>query len=243
MFSKKNPRVDLEKYRFLFFLIGLVISLGLVIFLFNIKTYQKAFESFLMEDEVDIHEVEVPITQREIPEVPPPPIPEVIEVVEDETDLLEELVIDVTETSEDEFVNWTHQEEVVSVETEEEETDEVLNFELVERVPVFPGCEDAVNNDQRKACFQSRLMQYVLKNFKYPEAAREMNIQGKVYVHFVVEKDGNLSNIEVVRGVDPILDEEALRVIHSLPHIKPAEQRGKPVRMSFVLPINARLQR
>lgn len=242
MFRKKNPKVDLEKYRFLFFLIGLVISLSLVIFLFNLKSYDKGYDTFAMEEPPSLEEVDVPITQREIPEAPPPPIPEVIEIVDDEIDLVEELMIDVTETSQDEIIDWHRQEEVVSVGVEEEEPEEVLNFELVENVPVFPGCEAAADNNERKACFQAKIMRYVVDEFHYPEVAREMNIQGKVFVKFVIEKDGSISNITVVRGADPLLDEEAVRVIKSLPYIQPARQRGKPVRMSFVIPINAKLE-
>ncbi|MGB0978834.1 MAG: energy transducer TonB, partial [Croceimicrobium sp.] len=80
------------------------------------------------------------------------------------------------------------------------------------------------------------------REFKFPEMARQMGIQGRVYVNFVIERNGKITNVEVVRGVDPLLDDEAVRVVKMLPKLTPAKQRGKPVRMSFTLPINAKLQ-
>jgi protein TonB len=83
---------------------------------------------------------------------------------------------------------------------------------------------------------------FVSRNFEFPEMAKEMGIQGRVYVNFVIEKNGSITNVEIVRGVDPLLDDEAVRVVKKLPKLIPAKQRGKPVRMSFTLPINAKLQ-
>ncbi len=133
-------------------------------------------------------------------------------------------------------------EEVEVIEMEEEVSDEVLSFAVVESVPIFPGCEDAKDNDERKACFQQKVLVFVSKNFEFPEMAKEMGIQGRVYVNFVIEKNGSITNVEIVRGVDPLLDDEAVRVVKKLPKLIPAKQRGKPVRMSFTLPINAKLQ-
>lgn len=128
------------------------------------------------------------------------------------------------------------------IEIEEEVSDEVLNFMVVESVPVWPGCEDETNNDDdKRACFSRQIQRYTAKNFDFLEMARQMGIQGRVYVQFVVEENGSFSNIEVIRGVDPLLDEETVRVVKSMPKVKPAKQRDKPVRMSFTLPVNAKL--
>lgn len=239
MKEKKNPRYNLENYKFIFFLSGLVLALGLVIWLFNIKFYDRPIQFTEEMDRIYSEEEVVPITKQELPEAPPPPVPEIIEVVSDEIELEIELDIASTETDQTEAVEW---EAPVAIEAEEEVTEEVLNFAVVERVPVFPGCEGARNNDDRKACFQAKLLEYVVKNFRFPEQARELNLQGRIYVKFVVEKNGEVSNIEVLRGVDPILDNEAIRCVKGLPKIAPAEQRGKPVRMSFVLPIYAKME-
>lgn len=232
---KKSPKADLENYRGLFTLTGLVLALLVSIIAIEWKVYDDSVAN-LGELEVEINDEDVPITQRELqpPPPPPPPPPEVIEVVEDDVELEDELEIQSTETDE--------MEEVEVIEMDEEISDEVLSFAVVESVPVFPGCEDAVTNDEKKMCFNQKIMQYVARNFEFPEMARQMGIQGRVYVSFVVERNGSFSNIEVLRGVDPLLDEEAIRVVKSMPKVEPAKQRGKPVRMNFTLPINARLQ-
>lgn len=235
MEPKKNPKADLENYRGLFLQTGLVLALLVSIIALEWKSYDDSVAD-LGELEVEIDDEIIPITQRQTapPPPPPPPPPEVIEVVEDDVELEEELEIASTETDETE--------EVEVIEMEEEVSDEILNFAVVESVPIFPGCEDASSNDEKKACFQKQMFGHVRDNFKFPEMARQMGIQGKVYVNFVIEKNGSISNVEVVRGVDPLLDEEAARVIKQLPDMTPAKQRGKPVRMSFTMPINAKLQ-
>ena len=231
MQPKKSEKADLENIRSLFLLTGLLTSLLLCIILIQWKTYDQSIAD-LGELDVEVDDEIIPITNRDL--APPPPPPEVIEVVEDDVELEEELEIQTTETD--------MMEEVEVIEMEEEESDEVLSFAVVESVPIFPGCEDSKNNDERKLCFQQKILQFVGREFKFPEMARQMGIQGRVYVNFVIEKNGKITNVEVVRGVDPLLDDEAVRVVKMLPKLTPAKQRGKPVRMSFTLPINAKLQ-
>lgn len=235
MQAKKSEQADLENYRALFLQFGLVVALLLSITLIEYKTYDESVAN-LGELEVEIEDEIIPITQREVapPPPPPPPPPEIIEVVEDDVELEEELEIESTETD--------MMEEVEVIEIEEEVSDEVLSFAVVESVPIFPGCEDAKDNNERKMCFQQKILVFVSQNFEFPEMARQMGIQGRVYVNFVIEKNGSISGVEVVRGVDPLLDDEAVRVVKKLPKLTPAKQRGKPVRMSFTLPINAKLQ-
>ncbi len=99
---------------------------------------------------------------------------------------------------------------------------------VIEEKPEFPGGEAAA-------------FQWIANNIKYPEIAKENNIQGKVFVQFVIGKDGKVTDVQVVRGVDPSLDKEAVRVIQSMPAWKPGKQRNKPVKVSFQLPINFKL--
>ena len=112
------------------------------------------------------------------------------------------------------------------IEIEEEEDDEY--YIVVETMPEFPGGDIGV-------------MKFIAKNVIYPPIAKEYNITGKVYVSYIVEKDGSVSNVKVERGVDKNLDAEALRVIKSLPKYIPGTQRGEPVRVMFTIPINFRL--
>ena len=213
MESKKNPKVDLEKKRSLYLQIGFIIALLFVYAAFEYKNYDKS--SFNLGDLNldDLEEEIIPITKQEQkPPPPPPPPPEIIEIVEDEVEIEEELEIEDTETDEDEII-----------EIEEEDDDEF--FMVVENMPEFPGGDLG-------------LMKYIQKNVKYPPIAKEYNITGKVYVQFIVDKSGTVTNVKVVRGVDKNLDAEAVRVVKSLPKYKPGKQRGKPVRVMFTIPIN-----
>ena len=115
-------------------------------------------------------------------------------------------------------------EEYVSVEVEEEVVEEQEIFQIVEEMPQFPEGE-------------AKLMEHIAKNIKYPQEARERGIQGRVFVGFVVEPDGSVSNVKVLRGIGGGCDEEAVRVIKSLPKWKPGKQRGKEVRVSYQIPV------
>lgn len=102
-------------------------------------------------------------------------------------------------------------------------------FVFVEEMPQFPGGQDA-------------LFKFIAQNLKYPKDAVEMDIQGKVYVRFIVEADGRVTNVNVVRGIHSSLDNEAVRVVNSMPEWKPGKQNGKDVRVQFTLPINFSLK-
>jgi protein TonB len=157
----------------------------------------------------------------------------VIEVVEDEEEV-EETVIESTETNEDEII------EVEEVEIEEEFDDVDVPFAVIEDVPIFPGCEKVAKSERRK-CFQEQMNKHIRKNFRYPEIAQEMGIQGRVYVNFIISKDGSISNIRM-RGPDKNLEKEAQRIISKLPNMTPGKQRGRAVRVPFSIPITFRLQ-
>jgi len=231
---KKSPKADLRKNSGLYFVLGLAIVMGLVYMALEWKTYDKTETYDIavnVEDQID---EEVPMTEQiKTPPPPPPPAaPEVIEVVEDEEEV-EETVIESTETSQEEEVI-----EVDDVEVEEEEEDIDVPFAVIEDVPIFPGCESA--NDKR-ACFNEMIQKHIRKNFRYPEIAQEMGIQGRVNVMFTIQKDGSIGNIRY-RGPDKNLEAEALRIIQKLPKMTPGKQRGRPVRVPFSIPITFKLQ-
>lgn len=249
---KKNPNIDLERYRLHFLLAGLALALFIVIQIFNIS-FAEPEVAPREKIVVDSDEIVIPITIRPPKKVKvqqAKDIPTELKVVEDNTLLEDELDISATETDEDEFIisdpNARFVEGEVEVITEEgedlEELEDPIPFAVVESVPIFPGCEAYIENEERKDCFQSQLLRFVSENFVYSEAARQLKIQGRIIVSFVVEKNGSVTNVQVLRSVDPWLDEEAVRVISSLPAIEPAKQRGKPVRMSFVVPIKIELK-
>ena len=233
--KKKNEKVDLTKNSSLYFVIGLATILFISWQAIEWKTYEKdlyGYEALNVDDEDD---EEIPITEQlktpPPPPPPPPPAPEVIEIVEDEEEV-EETVIESTETDEDEIV------EIVEVEEEYDDVD--VPFAVIEDVPIFPGCEK-VSKSERRNCFQEKMNKHIRKNFRYPEIAQEMGIQGRVYVNFIIAKDGQITNIRM-RGPDKNLEKEAKRIIAKLPNMTPGKQRGRPVRVPFSIPITFRLQ-
>jgi len=213
MEPKKNPEVNLERKRGLFLQIGLVIALLVVLGAFEYKTYEKIAYNLGSLSLDDLEEEIIPITKQEVkPPPPPPPPPEIIEIVEDDVIIEDEIEIEDTESDEDE-----------EIEIIEEDDDEF--FMVVENMPIFPGGDLG-------------LMKYIQKHVKYPAIAKEYNITGKVYVSFIVDKSGSVTNVKIVRGVDKNLDAEAVRVVKSLPKYKPGKQRGRSVRVMFTIPIN-----
>ena len=221
---KKNPKVDLEKKKLLFTEIGLLLALAFVLLAFEwtstggVKTDLAGTQDVAMEEEM------IPITQQEEIKPPPPPpqqvqVPEIINIVDDDVDLDDDMDLFDTEFNEDLAVN------IIEFNDEEEEVEEEEIFVIVEDMPGFGGGDS------------NKFREYIAKNLKYPDIAAENGIQGRVFVAFVVEPDGRVSNVRVVRGVDPALDKEAVRVVQSSPKWKPGMQRGKPVRVSFTFPI------
>ena len=225
---KKNPKADLEKRRGLFLEIGLVVILAAVLVAFEVKSYDAEEESAFQREVVD--EPEEVIIQTDVQEPPPPPPPEVpevttlIEVVADDQEIKNELVVNA-EVNED-----TKNIAIVPVQIEEEEeVAEEPIFTVVESEPEFPGGMEA-------------LYRYLAQNIKYPQLARENGITGKVYVTFVVERDGSIANPKVLRDIGGGCGAEAIRVVKSMPKWTPGKQRGKAVRVQFNLPVNFNLK-
>jgi len=225
---KKSPKADLENKRNIFVQIGLVISLGLCLLAFEWTSSVEQASSLGTMEQQEVEDEIIPITRAEEVKPPPPPPPpkvvEVLNIVDDETEIDDELQIEDTEADDQTVIDVAP---VIQQEKETEEESQV--FFIVEDMPEFPGGEIA-------------LRKFIANAIKYPVIAQENGIQGKVYVNFVVDKDGSVINAKIARGVDPSLDKEALRVVNSLPKWKPGMQRGKPVKVSYTVPISFVLQ-
>jgi len=226
---KKSQKADLENKRNTFLLIGLVVALGVTLLAFEWTTKPSKAESLGQIQTQEIDEEMIPITrEQEVKPPPPPPPPKVIEVlniVEDDVEIEDELEIEDSEADDQTVIDVAP----VIETAEEEEEEEAQVFFIVEDMPEFPGGDLA-------------LRKYIASQIKYPVIAQENGIQGKVYVTFVVSKTGKVTNASIARGVDPSLDKEALRVVNALPVWKPGMQRGKPVNVSYTVPINFVLQ-
>ena len=233
MQPKKNPKADINKDRSLYFVIGLASVLFIAWQAIESKTYETKYDYESLNINNDDDE-EIPITEQLIkppPPPPPPPAPEIIEVVDDEEEV-EETIIESTESDEEMVIE--------DIEVEDEFDDIEVPFAVIEDVPIFPGCEK-VSKSQRRTCFQDKINQHIKRNFRYPEIAQEMGIQGRVYVNFIIGRDGVISNVRM-RGPDKNLENEAGRIISRLPKMTPGKQRGRPVRVPFSIPITFRLQ-
>ena len=224
MQSKKSPKSDLTKNTKLYFAIGLCLMVFVSWRLIEWKTYDKTAIDIGTLNIQDDDDEEVPLTEqlKTPPPPPPPPAPEIIEVVEDEEEV-EETVIESTETTQEEVIE--------DVEVLEEDLDVDVPFAIIEDVPLFPGCENVKKSERRK-CFQDKIQRHIAKNFRYPEIAQEMGIQGRVHVQFIISKDGSITGIQS-RGPDKNLEKEANRIISKLPKMIPGKQRD----VLFVCPI------
>ena len=234
MLPKKNPQVDQKKNSLLYFTIGLALILFITWRAIELKSYgTNSFVDHQFLNVEDKDDVEIPIT-KELKTLPPPiPEPEVIKVVENKIEI-DETPIKSTEINDDDVID------VNDVKIEEEDLDINVPFEIIEDVPIFPGCEK-VSKSERRNCFQKKMNKHIRKNFHYPEIAQEMGIQGRVRASFIIDKDGSITKI-LVRGPDKNLEKEAQRIIGRLPKMTPGKQRGRPVRVPFSIPITFRLQ-
>lgn len=246
----KYPDVDGFRFSGPLTLFGLATSLGLVLLTISWTQYEKPVyipdDALLIDETIEIE----PPRTAEPPPPPPPPPPPVIEEVPEEELLEEEQPV---------FMDQTVEEETVIVERPpepkaappppppppKEEPEEI--FKVVEQMPRFPGCENmSGTNEEKLKCAEQKMLEYIYKNVKYPAIARENGIQGRVVLQFVVERDGTITDAQVVRDIGAGCGEEALRVVNSMNNMSekwtPGKQRGKPVRVQFTLPIQFKLQ-
>ena len=235
MESKKNPKADVGRNSNLYFAVGLNVMLILTYLGLEYKTYDKADTRIDILQLTEQLEEDIPITKLDIPPPPPPKIipTEAITIVEDVAEI-EETIIESTEIGQDDVIE-DRQISVDDVEVEEVEEDIEVPFAVIEVVPTWPGCVG--NNDQLRACFQQKMQEHLQKNFKYPEVAAELGIHGKVYVFFLIDKNGKVTNIKS-RGPDKLLEKEAERIIGLVPNMIPGKQRNRAVGVPYSVPIN-----
>lgn len=223
MEAKKTEKADLERKSSFFFSIGLVITMTLVIMAFENKQYDETLSALVGKNTNTFEEmIEVPPT--DLPPPPPPQIqaPVIIEVP-DEEKIEEEIDVKFdVEASEETKI----QEVVVVAEEAKEEVEEI--FTIVEEPASPKGGMPA-------------FYKYVGEKVKYPAQARRMGIEGKVFVEFVIGKDGSISEVRAVKGIGAGCDEEAVRIVQGAPSWTPGKQRGKAVKQRMVLPITFKL--
>jgi len=228
METKKSAKANLEKGKSINLLMGLIVGMAVLFVGFEWGTQDVQLLSYDRDGGIEWVE-ELPITIPEpTPPPPPPPQPVVTDIftVVDDDAQVDDTPIMTTEDSPRDAQPDIY---VPPVDNDDEKEDENMIFQIVEEMPEFPGGE-------------GELLKYISRSIKYPVIAQESNIQGRVICAFVINRDGSVVDGQILRGVDPSLDKEALRVISTLPKWKPGKQRGKPVRVKYTVPITFRLQ-
>lgn len=217
---KKKFGSNLEKKKKSFLTIGLLFSLAIVLAAFEYRTFPENIQVLGKFDHDLIEEEVIPVSLPVPPPPPPPPAPTTrIEIVEDDVAIEDELEIVDIEVELDSKIDEVLPEELEELIVEDE------IFPIVENMPEFPGGE-------------KELFIYLGKNIKYPPMAKDVGIKGKVYVTFVVDKNGSITDVSVLHGIGGGCDEEAIRVVKAMPKWSPGKQRGKAVKVQFNLPVN-----
>jgi periplasmic protein TonB len=228
MEAKKSKEADLESKRRVFQTVGLVMISAVVLMAFTATSADVAERIEVAEEKETFQEETMEILEMEEPEpeqqqvaAPPPPAPEEIIIEEDDVEL-DDTPIFGEDNGVPPPVETGNGNDDLEIEAEP-----IVDF--AEKEPAFPGGEAAMHK-------------YIQEHVEYPELSREMGEQGTVYVQFVVNSDGTIQDVVVVKPVSDLLNKEAIRVVKSMPAWAPGEQAGKKVRVRFTLPINFRIQ-
>lgn len=243
---KKNPKVDVGRFGTLYFQVGLVIMLTLTYFGLEHKSYRSStpsIEIVSFDDYYDASfEEEIPVMRIKSPATVAPPVAigkEGIKIV-DNLATIEETEMESTETSLSDITGVVTENpspvlriNEVNVKEVEEEVD--IPFAVVESAPIFPGCEKGTKQEKMD-CFQAKIQEHIAQHFVYPKVALDLGIHGRVFVLFIIDKNGMVTKSQT-RGPDKLLEKEAERIICLLPQMTPGKQRGKPVRVSYSVPI------
>ena len=224
---KKSPKADLQNKRGLLLEIGLIVALALVIWAFAWTPEERVVEKLDL-NAAPVEQEIVEITRQEEQKPQEPPKKTEITVI---TDMLEVVKNDTKITTEFNFADFVEDVEIVQqVAVEEEVIEEEPPFLVAETMPSFQGGDlNAFRN-------------WVQSKVRYPAIAQENGISGRVVLTFVIEKDGRLTNIQVLQTPDRSLSEEAVRVLQQSPKWSPGKQRNQPVRVKYTLPVDFRIQ-
>ncbi len=227
--QKKSRSANLETRKTTWLLLGYIMVFAVLFAAFEWTATEKKHTGEIIQQGILLEEeIMVPITLPEKKVVPPPPqakqITEILEIVEDDAEIEESEIMSVEDQGE--VVEINEDANIVVEEVVEEEQ----IYQVVEQQPEFPGGMQA-------------LMKFLRDNIQYPRISRENNSQGKTYVNFVVNTDGSIQDVDVMKSSgDVYLDKEALRVVKTMPKWNPGKQAGKAVRVRFTLPVSFRLQ-
>lgn len=225
---KKTPKANLENKKTLFLEIGLCVSLLAMIIVFGISQNEKKIQDYAVEEEfIQVEQVEITRQDQNQPSVPTPAqalsvLSDAIKIVDNDTKIETQMVF---ADFDEEFAFNDSPTSGVEIAGSGDDF-----FMIVEDMPKFDGGD------------LTKFRKWVMSKIQYPPIAQQMNIQGQVVLSFIIEKDGSLTNVEVIGSADSVLDKEAIRVVKLSPKWEPGKQRDQPVRVKFTLPVNFQLQ-
>ena len=250
----KYPEVDVFKMRGSILGLSMAASLGLIILAMNWTTFEKSVyipdNALALDEEI---EIEPPRSTQEQPPPPPPPPPVIQEVpdaeiiTDDEPEFVDQSVDAETMVEAPVF----HEDNTAAPPPpppppmKEPDIEEI--FKIVEDMPRFPGCETAgLSKEEKKACSDKKMLEFIYNNIRYPDIARENNVEGTVVVSFVVDEKGNVTQATIVRDIGASCGQEALRIVQLMNNMPdkwtPGRQRGRAVKVLFNLPIRFKLE-
>ncbi len=251
----KYAHLDVLRRRGMFLRLGVATALAFAVAAMSWTKYEIQHDYVIPIYEQ--HEVEVlpPPTRQELPPPPAPPAPPEIEEVEDIIDEPEQDLIDMS-IEDDALINEPVPEPKASVEIKptppplppQPVDEDITEIRVIaEEMPYFPGCEDLrMSKEERRQCSDRALLTYLMKNLRYPSIAQENNVEGRVYVQFVVERDGTITGSKIVRDIGAGCGEAALTVVNKMNTLPerwtPGRQNGKNVRVQYTLPVTFKLQ-
>ena len=230
METKKSSKANLENKRVLFIEVGLIFALLVVLAAFEYRTYDKDISMLTADVQQIIEEEQIPITMETPP--PPPEMPkapvlsDAIEIVDDDITIEEDIFIE----TEDDANFAVEIRDYIEYSEEEAVEEEEIPLAILEEKPSYMGGDE------------NTFTKWVFERIVYPEVAKENGVQGRVVLSFIVDADGYVKNVTVLRGVDPSIDKEAVRVVSSSPRWKPGRQRDKAVRVRYNFPLNFQLR-
>lgn len=234
MEKRKNDNVNLDKIRGVFLGIGLTAIIGTVFLAFSLKTYDKVSYDFKVSIDDDQEDLPPLIPPPATPPPPPPPPPPAAPPKEPELEIVE----DDEEVPEEEFDD--EDEEDMEIEEgpaeEEEEELEPPPVAFASDMPHYEDCSDG-NNMQRTMCTKQKIDREIKKNVIVPDIAISMGYEGTVYIKFTVNTKGAIADIQVIKGVNKVLDEAAIAAVRKLPDMIPGKQLDKAVSVFFQVPV------
>ncbi len=249
--NKRNIISDIKKNIFTFrrsiLLFSYVLSITIVLIIFNWTTESNAMMTTIVDiPNIDEIEVEIPITREEPKKIPPPPVMELIPeeqiIEEDQPEFIPSdiNIDDAVEAPEEYFADIPQA--MPKAETKED-IPEIVTF--AEEMPLFPGCNEIFDKNERRNCATKKLYEYIYSNLKYPKVAQEAGIEGKVVLKFAVDKNGDVSKVNILRDIGGGCGKAASNTILSMKRMKekwtPGKQAGRPVNIWFTLPITFKL--